>query len=382
MGRQTFTRSAYVGVKEKATAGGKKAATAEAEKKVKSGGGMDPMVDPKGLSHLGSIRRSLPRFEKYKKLWRLTRGMPMWLLTLLDVTGSMGGNIELAFESLPLLYEMLTSGKIPILGRYDVQIGTSAFGDVDDEKTPQGIPPFTWTQFEMAEKIAIQMSKLIPTKGGGSNNKESPEFGLFGAAYLTNCRINDYGLKGYHFTLSDDNVPENIDLYWLKQIYGDGVLDTAKENGYEFKGGKLPNTARVVADLQKKAHAFFLEVHGPAVQEQWAGFYGADHVVQIPSTQNLHAVQATIIGLTEGVITLTTAGEFLEEHGISKADAKAIVRSVAHIPVGAQTLLPNFSKLPLAGDLFAEKTDLWPAEAVEVAAEEDEKPDEDEPGFK
>jgi hypothetical protein len=33
---------------------------------------------------------------------------------------------------------------------------------------------------------------------------------------------------------------------------------------------------------------------------------------------------------------------------------------VAHIPLGAQTLFPNFDKIPGKGAVFANKHDLWP----------------------
>jgi hypothetical protein len=71
--------------------------------------------------------------------------------------------------------------------------------------------------------------------------------------------------------------------------------------------------------------------------------------------------------LTEGVLDLKTAVEFLQQHKIPKGDANTIVRTVAHIPLGAQTLCDNFNKLPKAGDVFRNKTDLWPMDPSEVA---------------
>ncbi|TSC71395.1 MAG: hypothetical protein G01um101470_635 [Parcubacteria group bacterium Gr01-1014_70] len=41
-------------------------------------------------------------------------------------------------------------------------------------------------------------------------------------------------------------------------------------------------------------------------------------------------------------------------------EAQAIKRAVMNIPIGAQTVLPNFNKIPLRGTKFAKKGDIWP----------------------
>jgi hypothetical protein len=371
MGDETLSRTAFTGIHAKATRGGTTSATRDAEEKMRQGEGMDPLVDPKGLAHLGPIRRSLPRFERQGNFWVLTRGVPMAEETLLDTTGSMGGNVDLAFGVLPNSYEMLTSGSNPILGRYDPQIATAIFNDVVDN-IQDGIPVLCRTQFEMDEKIALQMTNLVPGRNGKGNGKEDPQFGLFGAAYLTAASINRYGLRYYHFTISDEPVVEIIDLGWLKMIFGDDVLERVEENGHKFKASDLPDTARTVRDLQTRAHAFFLQVSDrPDVTRQWTDLYGADHAIMLPGgTEYLHGVKAVIIGLTEGVLDLKTASEFLREHKVPADDAKHIVRAVAHIPLGAQRLCPNFDRLPKAGDLFREKTDLWPIDSNEVDSAE------------
>ena len=366
MGKDVLSRTLYQSVSHLATRGGTQRATYDAEERVRQGKGLDPLVDPKGPPHLGPIRRSLPRFERKGKLWVLTRGVPMAEETLLDTTGSMGQNVDLAFEALPHSYDMLTGGDTPVLGRYDVQIATSIFNDVEDGPS---IPVLCRTQFEMNEKIAGQMTKLVPGRNGCGNGKEDPQFGLFAAAYLTAASICLWGLKWYHFTASDEPIVPIIDLGWLKQIFGDDVLDRIKENGYEFTPRKLPDTAQTVRDLQANAHAFFLQVGDrPDVTKQWTELYGEDHVVMIGTTEYLPAIKALLIGLTEGVLDLNQSGDFLRQHGVPADEAKAISRSVSHIPQGAQAALPNFDKLPEAGDLFREKTDLWPTDKSEADA--------------
>jgi hypothetical protein len=384
MGRRTLTDDDFRTVHTSATRGGTRSATQDAEERLEQGFGLDPLVDPKGLPHLGvgPTRMSLPRFEQQPNgLWLLTQGLPMAEETLLDTTGSMGNNVDLAFQALPLAYQMLTTGRTPVLDRYDPQITTAIFGDIVD-KTVYGRPVLARSQFEMAEKIAQQMTMLIPSKGGGGNGKEDPQFGLFAAAYFTAASINRWGLKYYHFTISDEPVYPRLDLKWLEQIFGDDVLEWAEKNGYDFRARHrhLPDTEQVVHDLQKQAHAFFLQVNSRRdVTDQWTELYGEDHFVMLPgTTEHLHYVKAVIIGLTEGVLDLCSAEEFLQEHELNSRDAERIIRAVSHIPLGAQTEAENFDKIPVAGDLFREKTDLWPVDPGEVqdtGAPDSEAPD-------
>jgi hypothetical protein len=272
---------------------------------------------------------------------------------------------------LPDSYDLMTAGSHPVLKRYDVQIINSCFGDTQDN----GTPVLCRSQAEMDVKIAQQLAMLVPSKDGGGNGKEDPQFGLFGAAYFTRPRITQYGLKWYHFTVSDEPVLETIDLGWLKQIFGDDVVERAVANGYEMSARNLPNATKVVKDLQANAHAFFLQVGvRTEVMRQWTRLYGAEHVVSIAAgTEHLHYVKACIIGLTEGVLDLESAQVFLRDQKLSEREAKGIVRAIAHIPLGAQKLFPNFDRLPKAGDLFREKTDLWPIDKGTVVEKKNKK---------
>lgn len=369
MGRDTLSRDSYSAVYASATRGGTRSATRDAEERLQQGFGLDPLVDPKGLPHLnvGPTRMSLPRFEQQSNgLWLLTQGLPMAEETLLDTTQSMGDNVDLAFGSLPNAYQMLTTGQTPVLDRYDVQIATAIFNDTQDGPY---VPVLARSQFEMAEKIAQQMAMLTPGRGGCGNGKEDPQFGLFAAAYFTQASINRWGLRYYHFTVSDEPVYPRLNITWLRQIFGDDVLEWAAKNGHEFNQSDLPDTAQVVKDLQGQAHAFFLQVnHRPDVRDQWTELYGEDHFVRLPdTTEHLHYMKAVIIGLTEGVLNLGSAVDFLREYELNRDDAERIVDAVMHIPLAAQMEAENFDKIPVAGDLFREKTDLWPVDPSEVA---------------
>lgn len=368
MGRGTFSRTAFKKVYDSATSGGAQRATHQAEQRIRSGGGFDPLVDPKGLPHHGTpVRPSRPRYTELDNgLFQINIGVPMPDETLLDTTGSMGDNVDLAFAALPACNEMFMDIHE---GRYDVHSATANFGDVQDSR----VQPLLRTQFEMDIKIAEQMAMLVPGRGGGGNGKEDPQFGLFAAAYLTKARINKYpGMRRYHFTISDEPVQTTVDLGWLKRLFGDEVLTHASSNGWEMGPGSVPDTAKVIKDLKKQAHAFFLLVDGhdsDRASRQWREMYGAAHLVRLPfgTTEHIHYTRAAIVALTEGVYDLQSIGGFLEKHGAEGKVIDEVLRSVSNIPLGAQMEADAFDRMPVAGDIFRSKTDVWPLTPEELA---------------
>jgi len=364
MGRDVFSRELYTrSVAAHAPKEGP--VTARAEQKARETGKLNPLVDPSGY---GVIRRSLPRFEQREDgLWVLTIGTPMPIETRVDTTGSMGGNVDIALRVLPHMYE-LCAGVLP---GYDLQIATGIFGDVSDRFV------LCRPQFEMvADKIVEQLTLMVPERAGG-DAPEDPHYGLFGAAYLTSAYLHKIGLKSYDFTVSDAPARDLLDERELKRIFGSEVFDKVTENGFQLTGN-LPTTAEVVQELLKRSHAFFLQVeHERSTTSFWTEVFGPDRVVVLPSTELLPQVQATIIGLTEGTLNLEDAPDFLREHNVNADNAKRIVRSVANIPIGVQTTLANYNKRPQAGDLFREKTDLWPIDKSELETSTPAEADDD-----
>ena len=361
MGKNTFSRDTYEAATKRFVAA-EGPATARAEQKAHETGKLNPLVDPAGY---GVIRRSLPRFEKQTNgLWLLTIGTPMPIESRVDTTGSMGHNVDVALRVLPKAYE-LCSGVLP---GYDLQIATGIFGDVCDRFV------LCRPQFEMiAGKIVEQLTLMVPERNGG-DRPEDPHYGIFGATYLTHTYASRIGLKGYDFTISDAPGRDLIDECQLKRIYGDEIFIKIAENGYQIDPHSLPTTIDVVQELLKRAHAFFLQVENTSdTTEFWTKVFGPERVVVLPSTELLPQVQSAIIGLTEGTLNLQDVEEFLKKNNVSDSDAKKIVRSVANIPIGAQASLPNFGKRPKKGDLFKEKTDLWPIDPIEFTTESPNK---------
>ena len=331
-------------------------ATSRGHETVRTTGKLDPLVDP---AEFGLIRRSLPRFDLLESgMQQLTIGMPMAAETRLDTTGSMGRNVEVALRVLPDTFD-LCAGVLP---GFDLQMAIGIFGDYQDQFI------LCRPQFEMeADKIVHQLTLMVPEHGGAGNGGEDPHYGLFGAAYLTDARINRYGLKCYDFTISDEPARTLFNENLLIRVFGDTVFDKVAENGHEISRADLPTTNEVVQALLKRAHAFFLEVPSHhSTHEFWTDAFGHERVVVLPSVELLPQVQAVIIGLTEGVLELGTVSDYLEQNGVSARSADAITRSVANIPIGAQVPLREGLTLPVKGDVFREKTDLWPVDPSEV----------------
>lgn len=374
MGRETFSRTAYTGaaasVREKSGGG---PVTKDAERQAIKTGKLNPLVDPAGY---GVIRPSRPRLEQLESgLWQLSVGPPMAIETRVDTTGSMGGNVDIAFSVLPQMYEACKY----VLAEYDIQIATGIFGDVSDKF------PLCRPQFEMlADRIVNQLSLMVPERAGGDND-EDPHYGLFGGAYLTDFRINKWGLKSYDFTVSDAAARDRLDETQLLRIFGPEVFQKVTDNGFQIKKSDLPSTKEVVQDLLKRAHAFFLQVGDDGGTARfWRHVFPKERVVQLPSTEVLPQMQALIIGLTEGTLELEDCEEFLKEQKIERRTAGAMIRAVANIPLAAQPQLPNYKKLPLKGALFVSKEEIWPVDPAEAKAPDvdDKAPDKKKKGKK
>lgn len=327
-------------------------ATSRGEEEVRNTGKLNPLVDP---SENGVIRRSLPRFRQVPSgAYQLTVGTPMPIETRLDTTGSMGRNVEIALKVLPNTYELCSK----MLPGYDLQIATGIFGDCEDDFV------LCRPQFEMsASKIVNQLTLMYPEGRGGGNGGEDPHYGLFAGAYLTSAYINKICLRGYDFTISDEPARYQLSEKQLRRIFGAEVFKITAENGFDIDPKNLPSTEEVVADLLKRAHAFFIEINtGRRYNTHgfWTEIFGPERVITIQHIDYLPHIQAVTIGLTEGTLALGETVDFLMDNKISRGHAEDIAESVMNIPIGAQLALRKDIIIPQKGDLFRTKTDVFP----------------------
>lgn len=356
--------------------------TAAAEQQAHSTHKLSPVVDP---AH-DPIRRALMRFDPIvlpngQNAWVVTVGVPVPIESNIDTTASMGDNVDLTSEHLPETIDMLRL----VLPGYDIQYAPGYFGDVSDKF------PFQRGQFEMtAEKLVNTLVNMVPERAGGDWT-EDPHYGIFGAAYLTNAYIHHLGLKGYHFTASDADTRTRYALSTLERIFGQDVLEKVAENGYfplnlpaDASSDKRISSIRrsistlslneVARDLLRTTHAFYFHVDKTVATppSEWLEAYGYNRVITIHSTEYLPQAQAAVVGLTEGTLNLQTVSDFLKENGMSGRNVTDLVKELRTIPLGEQEKLRQKLERPLprAGDIFLEKTDLWPVSDIEEVVRE------------
>ena len=365
MGSYTGARSAYEDVVSRASRG--PSATHTAEKQVMETQELNPLVDP-GANNWGKSRRSLIRFNDMPDgRFEVAVGLSVPVEIRLDTTGSMGGNVDIALKGIPDTRDYLDSVMRP---GCEAHVATGVFNDISDRFPNRKLGVvMTRSQFEMTEKMAEQMQYHIPMRQGG-DGPEDPHYGLFGAAYLSSLYINRIGLKGYDFTISDATAHSCLDKRQLIRIYGEDVFEAVAANGHQINPDDLPSNRKIVQDLLTRSHAFFLQVgENASTTRFWTDLMGEDRIVVLPRTELLPQVVSAIVGLTEGTLDLQSVVEYLKNRGVRKNDATAIERSVRNMPIGAQTVLESFNNIPVKGDIFSTKEDLWPA--VKVADRDD-----------
>jgi len=160
--------------------------------------------------------------------------------------------------------------------------------------------------------------------------------------------------------VGDERGRDELNLRLLKGVFGPDVLEKAFG---EKPPQSLPSAREVGQKLLQDWHGFFLQVYDHSHTAEWWGrILGKERVVRLPRTEDMAEVQACIIGLTEGILDLQSAVDFLKEAKVKGDYAKRIVNACAEIPLGLQTTFPNFGKIPAAGVRFASREDIWPVD--------------------
>lgn len=324
------------------------------EQRAREGRGLDPLVDP---SQHGVIRLVYNFLVPEEGQFLLKCGVAMPVKTDLDTTGSMGGNVEIAFVALPKVQNLLVQGPNAVLRRYHAEIATGIVQDEEDQF------PYQVSQFEPDNEVDRQMGLLVPEKKGGDST-EDYQIGLFATAYLTKISISRYGLKGYYFIVGDEIGRDTLHRFHksipiLEYVFGQSVYE--KAFGPSYQSHNLPSTVEIGRKVLEDWHVFFLQVGNiNYTTTWWKKILGRERVIILPQTEDLAEVQAVIIGLTEGVLDLQNVIEFLTSAGVNSGNAQRIVRAVANIPIGAQAKLQNFGRIPMAGARFKTRDDIWP----------------------
>lgn len=327
---------------------GRGSSTFEGEQRAQAGKGLDRLVDPK---EMGVIRMAKNLLVPQEDFFVLEFGAAMPVLSLLDTTGSMGGNVDVAFRVLPKVQNLLVQGRNAVLARYHTQIATGVIQDMVDRF------PFQWSQFEPDNEVERQMGLLVPDRNGG-DLIEDYQLGLFGAAYLTDTSIAQYGLRGYCFIVGDQIGRGEIRFRDLQKVFGPQVLEKA----FGLNASQdIPSLAETAQKFLQNWHGFYLSVgNNEWTLAWWRNLLGRERVIVLPCTDDLAEIQACIIGLTEGVLDFQSAQDFLKEAAVAPERAVMIIEALKNMPVGLQKSFPNFNRIPLVGSKFASREDIWP----------------------
>lgn len=305
-------------------------------------GQLDPMVNI-----FGKRRASRNAFEKNPDgtTCTLTCGIKLPVVTCTDGTGSMGGNVAKAFNSMQAIFDMLFALK----HRYHLDLSEAVVQDVRDEH-----PVYQMAQFESDNKAAEHVRLLCPDRDG-KDNTEDYDLGLLYLDQAVDTDIGQYGLKGYLFVIADSDgrgyvTPESAKKYL----------------GLDIQGNK--STKSICQSLIQKWHFYFIQVEGSySCNEWWTNNLGSSRLITIDDPDLLAEVQAGLIYVTEtaqpnrdGLATFLFAGGANKK--ISEYDIDRIWGwlQTARIHFGAQAKLPGFDSIPKPGDVFAHYRDPWP----------------------
>jgi len=203
------------------------------------------------------------------------------IICALDVTGSMGLVPEhMIREGLGVLASNLID-RAPVS---DPHIMMMAIGDARSDRAP-----IQATQFEADIRISEQLRDLYLEGNGGGNATESYDYAWLFASRRT--KIDSYdkrGVKGYLFTIGDENPPESI----------------PKESAVKWGFGTQEDimSSDSLSEAQDKWHVFHLcveEVGHRGCYGAWKNVLG-DRAIRLSNYKKVSEVITSVIQVSEG----------------------------------------------------------------------------------
>ena len=225
----------------------------------------------------------------------------------LDVTGSMGEIPRLlARQELPKFMKLLTDCSIA-----DPQLLFMAIGDATSDRAALQVGQFEST----AELMDQWLTWSYLEGGGGGNGHESYELAFYLLAQHTD--IDSWAKRkkrGYLFMTGDELPYPKVSRHQVETLIGDKLEDD------------LP-IEEVVAAAAESFHLFFMIpdlARRRRCEDRWRELLG-DQVICLEAPEDVCAVSAAIVGLTEGALqggdavekTLHDAGVHGERLGAS-----------------------------------------------------------------
>ena len=203
---------------------------------------------------------------------------------LFDVTGSMRDIPRVLQENLPKLMGMLVRrGFLP-----DAQVMFGAIGDATCDQAPLQVG-----QFEAGIETDDDLGKIYLEGGGGGQNTESYELGMYFMSRHTNCDCYEKRDKrGYLFIIADEKPYNKAKRTEVSKVIGDSLQDD------------IPITD-LVDELQEKWDTYILMPStggayktDKTIKPYWVELFG-QHVIEFDPSHVSETI-ASIIGASEG----------------------------------------------------------------------------------
>ena len=225
----------------------------------------------------------------------------------LDVTGSMGEIPRLlARQELPKFMKLLTDCDIP-----DPQLLFMAIGDATSDRAALQVGQFEST----AELMDQWLTWSYLEGGGGGTGSESYELAFYVLAQHTDIDCWAQRRKrGYLFMTGDELPYPMVSRHQVETLIGDKLEDDLPIEEVIAAAAESYHLFFMIPDLQRRRRC----------EDRWRKLLG-DHVVCLEAPEDVCAVSAAIVGLTEGALagggavekTLRDAGIHGERLGAS-----------------------------------------------------------------
>jgi hypothetical protein len=230
---------------------------------------------------------------------------------LFDVTGSMNMVPRILQKNLCQLMGLLVRKNYLA----DPQILIGAIGDATCDRAPLQIG-----QFESGIEIDDNLAKLWLEGGGGGQQTESYELGMYFLARKTSLDCYEKrGRRGYLFVIGDEMPYRYLKRREVKAVIGD----------------RLPADIRVetlVSELETRYDTYFIlpnltsYYNDPKIHQRWVELLG-QNVLRLEDPQGISELIASTIGLAEEAVDLDGVDRDLNEAGrgaVSHAVSRAL----------------------------------------------------------
>ncbi len=240
----------------------------------------------------------------------------MAIAVMFDVTGSMGSVPVILQQKLPELFGLLLrKGYVS-----DPQILFGAIGDATCDRIP-----LQAGQFESDNRMDQNLENIFLEGGGGGQRTESYELALYFLARHTDIDCWERRRrKGYAFIIGDEMAYPQVNRHEVQKHIAGG-LET-----------NIPTT-EIVRELRRRYHVFYILPNAasyggdPEILGFWRGLLG-QNVIELDEVGAVCETIALTIGMTEGVINLSTGVNDLNDLGVDPLTVQTVTTALATLP--------------------------------------------------